>query len=107
MRRACVAFLPLVLLVTASAFAVTTPVILNVSPDTVVAGSGSFTLTVNGANFESGAAIRFNNVAIGTTRVSDSKLTATIASGSILNAGTANITTTNPGSAPSSSVQLT
>src|SRR6266581_2809249 len=42
-------------LLAATTFAATTPVILSIDPKSVIAGSSSFTMTVNGANFVSGA----------------------------------------------------
>jgi len=100
------ALLALSVVLTVSAFGVT-PVILSIDPSTVVAGSSSFTLTVNGGNFAAGIVIRANGTSLGTTFVSSSKATATVPSTFTLNAGTVNITAVNPGSSPSSSVPLT
>src|SRR5437762_1669711 len=106
MRRACVVVLPF-LFVAASAFAATTPVILSIDPTSVVAGSASFTMIVNGANFVTGAQVRFNGSTLSTTLVSSSQLTAIVPSTRILNAGTINVTATNPGSTASGAVTFT
>lgn len=100
------AVLALSLGLTAAAFAAT-PVIVSIDPNTVVAGSPSFTLTVNGGNFAAGIVIRANGSSLGTNLVSSSQATATVPSTLILNAGTLNITATNPGSGASSAVALT
>ena len=70
--------------------------ITSVSPASIPAGSPAFTMTVNGANFVSGAAVDFNGVPATTTFVSATQLTATIPANDVLTAGTALITVTNP-----------
>ena len=68
------------------------PAISSVTPNPVTVGS--FTLTVNGSNFASGAVVRFNGTALATTFVSAAKLTAT---GSASTASSAvPVTATNP-----------
>jgi hypothetical protein len=86
---------------------VTTPVILSIDPSTVIAGSPSFTLTVNGANFAAGAIVKANGFSQLTNVVSSSQLTATIQTSVIATAGNVSITVTNPGSTTSSAVTLT
>lgn len=93
--------------VAGAAFSATTPIILTITPQTVVAGTGGFTLTVNGTNFVTGAAVRVNGTNRTTTFVSSSQLTASILSNDILNAGNLQITATNPGTLPSGAVTLT
>ena len=100
------AVLALSLALSVGAFAAT-PVILSISPSTVVAGGPSFTLTVNGANFVSGAIVHANGVNLGTNFVSSTQLTATINSAQIVNAGTLSITVTNPSTVASGAVTLT
>lgn len=90
-----------VLLVAANAFAVTTPVILSLSPSDAIAGTGSFTLTVNGANFVAGAQVRVNGSGRSTTLVSSSQLTATLFFGDVANAGTLAITVASGGAVSS------
>lgn len=87
--------------VAASAFAVTTPVILSLSPSNAIAGTSSFSMTVNGANFVAGAQVRVNGSGRGTSFVSSSQLTATIFFGDISNAGTLQITVASGGAVSS------
>src|SRR5438093_1211635 len=54
------------------------PVVTGISPNHVQAGSGSFVLTVNGANFGTNSIVRWNNVDKPTSFVSPTQLTATI-----------------------------
>ena len=53
--------------------------IIQLSPTNANAGT-AFTLTVNGSNFASGAAVNFNGAAQATTHVSANQLTAAIPS---------------------------
>jgi len=106
MRPAGIAVLVLSLFATFAASAVT-PVILSIDPDTVIAGSPSFTMTVTGGNFAAGAVLKANGFSQGTTVISSSKLTATIQTAAIATPGNVSITVTNPGSAASSPVTLT
>lgn len=59
-------------------------------------GGVSFTLTVNGSGFVSGAKVNWNGTALATTFVSKSKLTATVPAADIATAGTARVTVSNP-----------
>ncbi len=56
----------------------TPPVLSSITPDSAVSNSESFTLTANGSNFETGAAIYFNGAAKNTTFVSSNELTCTV-----------------------------
>ena len=76
----------------------TTPVILQLNPTSVTAGSGAFQLEVDGANFATSAVVTFNGTAESTTVVSSSKLDAMIPASAIMSAGTVSVTVTNPGS---------
>jgi hypothetical protein len=91
------AILLVILFVTANAFAVTTPVILSLSPPDAIAGTSSFTMTVNGANFVAGAQVRVNGSGRATSFVSSSQLTATMFFGDISTAGTLQITVASGG----------
>jgi hypothetical protein len=104
-----IAVLVLASLAAVSAFAANPPVVLSIDPQNVVAGAAAFTLTVNGAanTFVSGATVRVNGSARNTSFVSASQLTATITASDIFNAGTLQITATNPGTLPSSVLALT
>ena len=74
----------------------TMPTISGLVPNNVIAGSSAFPFEVDGTNFAAGAGINFNGVAQVTTRVSATKLTATIPASSIMTAGTVPVTVTNP-----------
>ena len=84
---------------TTPAVAGTMPNITALAPNSMAAGSASFVLTVNGANFNSNAAINWNGAAQATTHVSANQLTTTIPAASIATAGTVSVTATNPGTA--------
>ncbi len=96
----------LLTLLTSAAYAAAppAPVILNISPNSAIVGTGSFTMTVNGANFLSGANVRVNGSNRSTVFVSASKLTATILGTDVLSPGTLQITVANPGLVISGSV---
>ncbi|MBZ5705188.1 MAG: choice-of-anchor D domain-containing protein [Acidobacteriia bacterium] len=65
-------------------------------PTSAAPGGATFTLTVNGTGFVSGAIVNWNGIALATTFVSASKLTATVPASNIATAGTALVTATNP-----------
>jgi hypothetical protein len=65
-------------------------------PMTAAPGGPSFTLTVNGAGFVSGATVNWNGAALATTFINKSQLTATVPAADIANAGTASVTVVNP-----------
>jgi IPT/TIG domain len=73
-----------------------TSVITALSPNPVLAGGPSFTLTVGGTGFVSGSVIRFNGQDRQTTFVSSTQLTATILAADIANGGAGTITVINP-----------
>jgi len=54
------------------------PTLTSLSPDTMTAGSSSFTLTVNGGDFANGATVQWNGAARPTTFASPVQLTAAI-----------------------------
>lgn len=75
---------------------VVVPIITSLSPASKTAGTGAFTLTVNGANFVSGnSVIKWNGSNRTTTFVSSSQITAAIPSTDIAVAGTASVTVGN------------
>jgi hypothetical protein len=63
------------------------PVLTALSPDSALVGSGSFTLTVTGANFVPGSLLLFNNTFLATTYVSNTQLTASIPDSALTTAG--------------------
>ena len=85
------------------------PTIASLTPTTAVAGSGAFTLTVNGTGFLSSSVVNFNGTALATTFVSATQLTAAVPASSIATAGTYAVTATNPapGGGTSASVSFT
>jgi hypothetical protein len=75
------------------------PAIAQLNPDTAKAGSGAFTLTVNGSNFGTKAVVNWNGAAqaAGTTYVSGNQLTVAIPASLTMTAETVSVTVTNPG----------
>ncbi len=73
------------------------PTVTGLLPDNTESGSGSFTLTVNGANFGSNSIVRWNNVDRPTSLIASTQLLATISSADITAAGMALVTVSGPG----------
>lgn len=85
--------------------AVGDPVVSTISPISTVAGTAtSLILTVNGANFVSGARVRVNGFIRTTTFVSSTRLTGTLSSVDLGSTGTLNISVANPTGSPSSDI---
>ena len=84
-----------------------TPVIASLSPASATAGGSSFTLTVNGSHFVSGAAVQWNATPLTTTFIDAATLTAAVPAASITAAGSAAVTVVNPGNVVSNSVTFT
>jgi hypothetical protein len=72
------------------------PAVTTFSPASIPAGGPSFTLTVNGSNFVSGATVLFNGLPRVTTFVNAGQLTAAILASDIQFVGTATVVVTNP-----------
>src|SRR5260370_25701352 len=70
------------------------PTIGSMSPSSVAAGGGGFTLTVNGTNYISGSSVQWNVTALSTTFVSATQATASVPASLIASPGSANITVT-------------
>ena len=68
------------------------PAITTLLPTGTTAGSGAFTLTVNGTGFINGSVVNFNGSARATTYVSATQLTAAILAADIASAGTVSYT---------------
>jgi hypothetical protein len=85
------------------------PVVASISPDFVQAGSGPFTLTINGSGFVSGSTVQLNATALPTTFVSASQLSATVSASSVASMGWSwiNVTSPTPGGGTSFSFPLT
>ena len=88
-------------------FTVNALTITSLSPNLATAGGGAFTLTVNGSGFVSGSTVRWNGASLPTTFVSGTQLNTTVSAGLIASAGTATITTVNPGGGTSNGVTFT
>jgi hypothetical protein len=78
------------------------PVVNSLLPARGNAGSGGFTLTVNGANFGNSSVVSWNNSSRPTTLVSPTQLSATVSSADIAVAGTALVTVSGPGGSSNS-----
>ena len=73
------------------------PALTAISPDSAVTGGASFTLTANGVAFQDDSIVQWNGVALTTTPVSSSQLTAVVPAGDLAQPyGSANITVMNP-----------
>ena len=76
------------------------------SPGSKAPGSKTFTLTVNGTGFVSGATVYWNGATLTTTFVTSSQLTASVPAANVATAGTATITVQNPGTIASNPVHF-
>jgi subtilisin family serine protease len=85
------------------------PVASSLSPASVVAGAGGFTLTVNGSGFTNASVVNWNGSPRGTTFVSNTQLRAQIAAADVATVGTAqvSVSTPPPGGGTSGSLTLT
>ena len=72
------------------------PSITSISPTSVAAGSGAFTLTVNGSNFISSSVVRWNGSDRATAFLSATQLTAAILASDTASLGTVQVTVFNP-----------
>ncbi len=82
------------------------PTITSLSPNWAMVGGAAFTLTVNGSNFVSGAAVQWNGSALSTTFISATQLTASVPASLIAAVGTASVTAVNPGGATSTAASF-
>lgn len=83
------------------------PQLTSLDPATALMGSGSFTLTVNGANFVPSSVVRWGGQDRPTTFVGNSQLTAAIPADDLVNAGAVNVTVFNPAPGGGTSGALT
>jgi hypothetical protein len=72
------------------------PVVTSLIPNSVVAGSAAFTLTLNGSGFIPASQIRWNGANRPTVFVSGNQLTTQVAAADVLNVGAAQVTVFNP-----------
>jgi hypothetical protein len=75
------------------------PAISQLSPNSATHGGTGFTLTVNGTQFATSAAVNWNGAAQATAFVTSGQLTVSIPASMIATAGSAQITVTNPATA--------
>ncbi len=73
-----------------------TPAITTLSPDKAIVGGNAFTLTVIGSNFVNGSIVKWNSLALATTYVSSTVVTATVPAAYIAAVGSATILVFNP-----------
>jgi hypothetical protein len=85
------------------------PVLTSLSPSSVLAGSGGFTLTVTGFNLVRSSVVHWNGSARATTYVSATQLTASIMAADVAVAATVPVTVFNPapGGGTSGNVNVT
>jgi len=74
------------------------------TPNAAVAGGSAFALTVNGTGFVATSQVQWNGTTLSTSYGSATQLTASVPASLIANAGTANITVSNPGGAVSNTL---
>ncbi|MBI4993468.1 hypothetical protein HZC33_00710 [Candidatus Wolfebacteria bacterium] len=72
------------------------PVLSLISPTSRDAGSGAFTLTLNGSGFVSDSSVLWNGFSRATTFVSSTQLTAAITAADVASVGTASVSVSNP-----------
>jgi hypothetical protein len=70
------------------------PSISSLSPSSATAGGAQFTLTVNGASFDSSCAVTWNSTGLATTYVGTTQCTAVVPNTLIATPGTASVTIT-------------
>jgi hypothetical protein len=73
------------------------PTLSSLSPESVIAGSGAFTLTVNGTNFIPASVVQWNGSNRTTTFVSSTQLRAAIPAGDVAAASFPSVSVLNPG----------
>jgi outer membrane protein assembly factor BamB len=86
------------------------PTVSNISPATVIVGSGGLTLTVNGANFNISSEVLLGGTALPTLFQSPNQLTASVTASQVATVGTkpvAVLAYTNPSAPVSNAVNFT
>jgi hypothetical protein len=83
------------------------PGITRLNPSSATAGGPAFTLTVTGSNFVSTSVVNWNGSQVSTTFVGKTSLQATIPASDISQAGTAQVTVSNPAPGGGTSNALT
>jgi uncharacterized protein (TIGR03437 family) len=90
-------------------FAITAslPAITSISPSSATAGAATFTLTVSGGNFVTGATVQWNATALTTTFLNATQLMAAVPAALMQAAGLSGITVSNPGGTVSANITFT
>ena len=85
-----------------------TPELRRIGPETITAGSPTFTLRLEGKNFESGAKVLFDGVALGSSRIANKGkvLLAEVDASLVASTGTHTVAAINPGGAATASLTL-
>ena len=86
---------------------VTTPTLTGLTPGTAVAGAAATTVTLAGTNFVATSVAAVNGVALATTFVNATTLTAVIPAASLAAAGTLQVTVVTPNAATTAAVAFT
>jgi hypothetical protein len=86
---------------TPTTFAVVSPSLSSITPGNAVAGTGTLTLTLTGANFAAGSTVNWNGTIVATSFTNSTQLTAVVPAALTGLAGTNIVTVTNPGGASS------
>lgn len=83
------------------------PIVVSISPDSVVTGAEAVSIAVTGSRFQEGARIRIDNVPVATDFQSEMQLNGQIPSALTRMVGVHSVTVENPDSRISNSVNLT
>jgi hypothetical protein len=87
-----------------------TPTLTSISSTSALAGSGGFTLTVNGSNFvnqDANSVVQWNGNDLATTWVSTIQMTAAVPAGDVATAGIFPVTVFTPGGGTSNPIDFT
>ncbi len=82
-----------------------TPVLTSLSPASAKEGAATFTMTLSGSNFVSGANVYWNSLHLAPTFVSSSQMTATVLASLLTAEGTATVFVKNPTTGGSSNTK--
>jgi uncharacterized protein (TIGR03437 family) len=72
------------------------PTVTSISPNSIAAGTGGLILEIEGTNFITSSVVKWNGAARTTTFVSTTLLSIEVPGADLVNAGTNNVTVTNP-----------
>ena len=87
--------------------AVSAPTIASLSPNTAYVGSGNLTVTINGTQFVTGAAVTVNGTSQAATFVSATQLTTTLTAAQLSTVGTLTLAVVNPDGGTSNAATFT